>query len=157
MHRHVFAVLVALFALVPFRADAAADAERVRFLALALYHEARGGGEAGMVAVGWAILNRKASPDYPDKVVGVVTEGGEDPPCQFSWYCDGESDRPEEPEEWDLAQDVSRRLLSDDPPPDPTGGAIYFWRADREPPAWAVGTVEETAEIGGNAFFKPKG
>jgi len=67
------------------------DAE---YLGLAMYWEARGEGYRGMLAVGSVVLNRVGSKGFPDDVCGVVFDGGENPPCQFSWWCDGKSDRP---------------------------------------------------------------
>ena len=63
-------------------------------LALALYWEARGEPKQGKIAVGWTILKRERSPEFPSSVCGVVFDGGETPPCQFSWGCDGKSDYP---------------------------------------------------------------
>jgi len=37
-----------------------------------------------MVAVGWAVLNRRNNPAFPNSVCEVVRQGGENPPCQFS-------------------------------------------------------------------------
>ena len=61
-----------------------------------------------MRAVASVVLNRVAHPQFPDTVCAVVTQGGEDPPCQFSWWCDGKSDRPTEPHAWRLAQQIAQ-------------------------------------------------
>jgi spore germination cell wall hydrolase CwlJ-like protein len=45
-----------------------------------------------MRAVASVIFNRVADQRFPNSVCGVVQEGGESPPCQFSWWCDGKSD-----------------------------------------------------------------
>ncbi|MGH6921343.1 MAG: cell wall hydrolase, partial [Geminicoccaceae bacterium] len=56
-------------------------------LALAMYWEAQSEGPDGMLAVAAVVLNRVAHPEFPDTVCGVVRQGGESPPCQFSWWC----------------------------------------------------------------------
>ena len=38
----------------------------IRVMALNMYHEARGEGELGMLAVGWVVLNRMADKAYPE-------------------------------------------------------------------------------------------
>jgi hypothetical protein len=89
--------------------------EATRCLALALYWEAKTEGRAGMLAVGSVVLNRVAHPEFPDTVCGVVKEGGEQPPCQFSWWCDGQSDRPTETRAWDLARHLAATILAHPP------------------------------------------
>ena len=138
----------------PALAQSEVDTERM--LALNIYHEARQDGRDGMIAVGWVVFNRVADLSFPDSVYGVITQGGETPPCQFGWWCDGKSDRPEEQELWQEAQAVARELLSDNRPADPTGGAIYFWETWRDTPNWAGDKVRLTATIGGNNFYNLK-
>ena len=65
-----------------------------------LYHEARGEGFAGMYAVAMVVLNRVQDKRYPDTVCGVVQQGPVNSnglpkrhKCQFSWWCDGKSDK----------------------------------------------------------------
>ncbi len=94
-------------------ASAAAETPReaARCLALAMYWEAKTEGADGMRAVASVVLNRRAHPEFPDTVCGVVKQGGETPPCQFSWWCDGKSDRPTEAAAWQLAQSLALSSL----------------------------------------------
>ncbi|MCZ6640510.1 MAG: cell wall hydrolase [Gammaproteobacteria bacterium] len=94
-------------------------------LALAMYWEARGEGTLGMKAVGAVVLNRVRHPDFPSSVCGVVFQGGETPPCQFSWWCDGKSDRPRNAAQWRHALNTAENLLARRRR-DPTRGALYF-------------------------------
>ena len=90
-------VMVLALLLAPFGANdahAASRQDEQHCLALSLYWEARGEGRRGMVAVGWTVLNRVHSRDFPATPCGVIRQGGEAPPCQFSWWCDGKSDKP---------------------------------------------------------------
>jgi len=68
----------------------------VRCLALNIYFEARSEGEQGQLAVGHVVMNRVADRHYPSTVCNVVRQGGEKRlhRCQFSWWCDGEPDKP---------------------------------------------------------------
>ena len=120
-------------------------------LALALYWEARGESERGKTAVGWTILNRERSRDFPSSVCGVVFEGGETPPCQFSWWCDGKSDRPKDNHSWIRSKVLAARLLTN-PPPDPTSGALFFHSTSISVP-WTRPRTR-TARIGNHIFYR---
>lgn len=128
----------------------APDAEAVRLLALNMYHEAAGEGRAGMLAVGWVVLNRVAHPAYPKTVEGVVLQG-----CQFGWVCDARSDEPAHRGYWLAALRLARQLLTE-PPPDPTRGAISFHHATNESPGWG-GRIAASARIGNHLFYAPAG
>jgi N-acetylmuramoyl-L-alanine amidase len=125
--------------------------EASRCLALALYFEARAEGQDGMLAVASVILNRVAHPAFPSSVCAVVTQGGEQPPCQFSWWCDGKSDRPTDAQAWSLAQRLARSVLAD-PPPDRTGGALFFHNTSIATP-WVRKRVR-TAQVGRHVFYR---
>ena len=120
-------------------------------LSLAMYWEARGEGPRGMVAVGSVVMNRVVHADFPSSVCAVVYQGGETSGCQFSWWCDGKSDRPRDYSQWQLAarlaNDVLRGATSD-----PTRGALFFhatgissrWHRSRP----------RTARIGNHVFYR---
>jgi hypothetical protein len=120
-------------------------------LALALYWEARGESRRGMVAVGWTILNRTRSGQFPATPCAVIYQGGEKPPCQFSWWCDGKSDRPGDRNSWIQARIVAAELLVD-PPPDPTGRALFYHNASISVP-WTRKRTR-TARIGNHIFYR---
>jgi N-acetylmuramoyl-L-alanine amidase len=68
-------------------------AEEKHCLAQAVYFEARGEPEDGQWAVASVILNRVASPQYPNTVCGVVFQNAHmRNRCQFSFACDGKQD-----------------------------------------------------------------
>jgi spore germination cell wall hydrolase CwlJ-like protein len=120
-------------------------------LALALYWEARGETRRGMIAVGWTILNRAQSRHFPATPCAVVYQGGERPPCQFSWWCDGKSDRPRYRNSWIQARVVAAELLVD-PPPDPTGRALFYHSTSIGVP-WTRKRTR-TARIGNHIFYR---
>lgn len=88
-------------------------------LAMAVYHEARGEPLPGQVAVAHVVLNRVASPRWPDSVCAVVTQ-----PRQFSFRWSA----PRETGAWRRAVAVAAAALAGRSQ-DPTGGALYFHRA----------------------------
>ena len=120
-------------------------------LALALYWEAKSEGQDGMLAVASVVLNRVAHPEFPSTVCAVVKQGGERPPCQFSWWCDGRSDRPTEPRPWALAQQIAEEAMIR-PPRDRTGGALFFHSIDIDTP-W-IKKRQRTARIGRHLFYR---
>lgn len=69
-------------------------------LAQNIFFEARNQTIEGRVAVAWVTLNRMEASQFPMSICEVVKQGRKDSngnmirnQCQFSWYCDGKSDR----------------------------------------------------------------
>jgi hypothetical protein len=89
--------------------------------------------------------------DFPDTVCEVVREGGESPPCQFSYWCDGEPETPQNEEAWERAREVAAGMLNK-PPPDPTNGALFFHSVEIAPP-WTK-ERKRTATIGRHIFYR---
>jgi spore germination cell wall hydrolase CwlJ-like protein len=104
-----------------------------------------------MVAVAWVVLNRSRNPEFPSTICGVVKQGSEKPGCQFSYWCDGKADTPEDDANWALAQQVAREMLTN-PPPDPTGGAIFYHASDIDNP-WTT-ERKRTARIGRHIYYR---
>lgn len=120
-------------------------------LSLALYWEARGESARGMIGVGWTILNRTNSPHFPGTPCAVIYQGGEQHPCQFSWWCDGKSDRPRDRQSWSRARVIAADLLSK-PPPDPTHGALFYHSTTIRTP-WKRKRTR-TVRIGNHIFYR---
>ena len=147
------AAVILVLASAPVSAQSDSAPVESRFcLAQNLYHEARSEGREGMIAVGWVVLNRVESSLYPDSVCGVIYDGGERPPCEFNWWCDGRSDKPTEPGVWRLAAILADQLLSD-PPSDPTNGALWFHNDSIEAPGW-LRAREQTLYLGSHYFYR---
>jgi spore germination cell wall hydrolase CwlJ-like protein len=125
--------------------------EQQHCLALALYWEARGEGSAGMTAVGWTIMNRVYHREFPATPCEVVYQGGEQRGCQFSWWCDGKSDKPRDWHSWEHALLISAKLLTD-PPADPTRGALFYHSTSIAVP-WRRKRLR-TAQIGRHIFYR---
>ena len=133
---------------VPAAAGPAIPAADLACLARTLYHEARGEGPVGMVAVGHVVLNRAS--DGRD-ICEVVYER-RPASCQFSWAC--KHPVIGEPEAWRRSKAVAEALLEEAPPPDPTGGATHFGRCSATR-GWAR-VHSRTARIGSHCFYRPR-
>lgn len=144
---------LSLAALLPAAAlgDDAATPEAQQCLAKAVYFEARGEDEVSQRAVADVVINRVEHPDFPDSVCEVIQDGGEKPPCQFSWWCDGKSDDPTEPEAWEQAQSVAQEVIQE-PEKDVTDGAVFFHSAGQTP-AWGD-EMEPVGQIGSHMYYR---
>lgn len=121
-------------------------------LALNIYFEARGEPEAGRRAVAHVVLNRAADRRWPDSPCAVIAQGWPEsgPLCQFSWYCDGNSDIPRPGAHWrDAARlaDMVYRGRSQDP----TRGALWY-HADYVTPWWSS-NLRRGPKIGRHIFY----
>ncbi len=118
-------------------------------LAQALYWEARGESTKGMRAVGAVILNRVKDSRFPNSVCGVVRQGGETPPCQFSWWCDGKSDRPKNGKSWRKALNIADDMLHARRY-DTIKGALFYHNTSVRP-RWKYRRV---GRIGNHVFYR---
>ncbi len=133
--------------------------KQLQCLALNVYHEARNEGEQGQRAVAWATMNRTVNKHYPDTVCGVVHQAVTDDngttirnKCQFSWYCDGKSDKVKDLVAWMQAEYVAADVMDKfGKETDPTGGAIMY-HADYVDPDWADDYKREV-EIDTHIFY----
>lgn len=132
-------------------------------LALNIYHEARGQSIAGQIAVGQVTLNRVRDSRWPNSVCEVITQGphraswkgtGEMIPirhrCQFSWYCDGKSDKINQPEVYQKIFNLAQILMNQDMI-DITSKATHY-HADYVQPSWAK-TKRRTTKIEDHIFY----
>jgi spore germination cell wall hydrolase CwlJ-like protein len=131
---------------------ASLDWENLRCLALNIYHEARGEPLQGKIAVAHVVLNRVAASRFPGQVCDVIKQGGERRRyrCQFSWWCDGRSDKPRDLVAWReslLIALLIRRGAADDP----TEGALWY-HADTVRPYWAD-LLKPRTKIGKHIFY----
>jgi N-acetylmuramoyl-L-alanine amidase len=116
-------------------------------LALNLYHEARGEGVEGMLAVGVVTLNRTAHPNWPDDVCEVVRQ-----PDQFSWTRAGEPPVAE-PDAWSLAAVLAEELLAGEADTLLDERAL-FYHATTVSPDWAR-TKAFLGRVGDHLFYAP--
>jgi len=135
-------------------------------LAENVYHEARNQPLAGQMAVISVTINRVNDPRFPDTICGVVKEGPHRPSwkgtgemipvrhrCQFSWYCDGKSDKIRDEETFVDILLLTESIVSGSIKVlDITEGATHY-HADYVSPAWAE-TKTKTIEIEDHIFYR---
>lgn len=132
--------------------------EAVICLAMNMYHEARGEGEEAMMAVAEVTLNRVKSHKYPNTVCEVVKQGYTDRKgsmilnkCQFSWYCDGKSDKMRNEDMRNLAEELAIDYLTG-LETNLTKGATHY-HAVYVKPRWRK-SFSKTTKIGSHIFYK---
>lgn len=124
-----------------------------RCLVQAIYFEARGEPEAGQAAVAQVVLNRVASPLYPDSVCGVVFQNSNRRmACQFTFTCTGRPLTVREPDAWRRAERIGRAKLEGEGWSQRIGRATHY-HATSVRPRWA-GRLERVATIGRHAFYR---
>ena len=135
-------------------------------LAQNVYFEARNQPLAGQMAVISVTVNRMNDKRFPNTICGVVFEGPHRPSwkdntvmipirhrCQFSWYCDGKSDRIYDLETFDRIWQLTTGVVDGSYTiADITEGATHY-HADYVEPAWAK-TKTKTIEIEDHIFYR---
>lgn len=126
-------------------------------LATAVYFEARGEPTVGQVAVAAVVMNRVEDRRFPNDVCSVVKQGPlyrSGAPvrhkCQFSFYCDGKSDKMRDRAAKRRATRLSELVLSRTVM-DPTEGST-FYHADYVLPSWAS-TKSRVVQINKHVFY----
>ena len=122
------------------------EQEEIHCIAQNIYFEARSDNLAGKLAVTDVVFNRMNSLNYPDTACGVVYQGKQDSrgnmirnQCQFSWYCDGKSDKipnPDSNDSWQLALDLAADMYYNNNWVGLSEGSTHY-HATYVKPAWA--------------------
>tara|TARA_R110000824_G_C14867594_1_gene641961 strand:+ start:81 stop:476 length:396 start_codon:yes stop_codon:yes gene_type:complete len=128
-------------------------------MALNVYYEARNQPVEGQMAVTYTVLNRVKDVRYPDKVCDVVYQGQHSKitglplrdRCQFSWYCDGRTDRPHDLDAYRWAEIIVRHVWEHQDK-DITGGATHYHSIDVKP-EWATDKTF-LKRIGDHLFYR---
>ena len=137
-------------------------------LAQNIYFEAANQPEAGRIAVANVTLNRVADAQFPGTICGVVYDAklrenwlGQKVPilhqCQFSWYCDGNSDEVQNLKSFEKTQKIANlamlqysKLKSEGL--DYTEGA-RFYHTYQISPRWSK-TFPVVGRIGDHIFYR---
>lgn len=134
----------------PIKKETLAEAQRC--LAQAIYFEARSEPVAGWEAVADVVINRALSSKYPGSICGVVFQGQyRRHKCQFSFACDGLSDRPKHRGLWRQALRVAGNKLVTFRAGPATSQATHY-HADYVDPYWNRSMVKLT-QIGRHIFY----
>jgi spore germination cell wall hydrolase CwlJ-like protein len=121
-------------------------------LAQAIYFEARSEPPEGWVAVADVVINRARNPRYPASICGVVFQGEyRRNRCQFSFACDGRSDRAYNRALWEKALRLADYKLSNISP-FPTLTEATHYHADYVTPYWSE-KLERVSKIGRHIFY----
>ncbi len=133
-------------------------------MALNIYYEARGSNFADQMAVADVVLNRVQDRRYPNSVCTVVYQGehkpswktGEPIPirdrCQFSWYCDGKPDAPQDTDAWMSAQSSAYKIINYGDYRGLTEGATHY-HAGYVSPRWAS-SLHLVGKIGDHIYYR---
>lgn len=134
-------------------------------LALNMYHEARSSNRADRIAVSDVVLNRVESRHYPDTICEVVYQAKvrpswKDPSvmipvrnmCQFSWYCDGRDDTPEDQDAWIDAQQIAYMIVELGQWRGLSEGSTHY-HATYVSPRWA-NDMQLVGRIGEHIFYR---
>tara|TARA_Y100001973_G_C5202396_1_gene338858 strand:+ start:3630 stop:4037 length:408 start_codon:yes stop_codon:yes gene_type:complete len=133
--------------------------EAITCLALNIYFESRNQPIEGQVAVSQVVLERVKSKKYPDTVCEVVFQGPTyswsvnypiKDRCQFSWYCDGLSDKPRDEIAWLNSLEVAEKVYYG--LTDTVKGATHY-HSVKVDPWWAKYKVK-VKQIGDHIFYR---
>lgn len=132
----------------------------LKYLAEAIYFEARGELTAGQIAVGQVILNRVKSNRFPNTIEEVVHQRGWSKKhrkfvCQFSYYCDGKSDIMFNEESQRKAYIIASLLLTGDFIIDTVDLADHYVNRNLANPKWLESMIY-IGEVGSHSFYKAK-
>lgn len=108
-------------------------------LAKCIHAEARGEPYVGKVAVGAVILNRVASPDFPDTIYGVIYQ-----PWAFTAVHDGQINLEPEAASYQAATDALNGW-------DPSYGSLYYYNPNTASSSW-IFSRQTTTVIGQHVF-----
>lgn len=108
-------------------------------LAKCIHAEARGEEYVGMVAVGAVILNRVASPDFPNTIYGVIYQ-----PWAFTAVHDGQINLEPDSTAYQAAQDALSGW-------DPTYGCLYYFNPATATSSW-IWSRQQVVTIGRHIF-----
>ena len=159
----------------PVQAEVPETEPSAECLAMNMYHEARGQGIAGVLAVSFVVFNRVKDKRFPNTVCQVIRQGPTRESwktrkvknlsptlrkyypvknrCQFSWWCDGRSDETKDTKLYARYLKISKGMIRNEfSLIDITDGAT-FYHADYVKPAWAK-TKIRTIEIGDHIFYR---
>ena len=128
------------------------DAKERDCLAQAIYYEARSEPRIGQLAVADVVLNRVASPLFPNSVCAVVFQGADRRiGCQFTFTCDGAMKMAVNRRKWRQSQDLAGAILAG--LREPVSRQATHYHATYVSPPWSK-TLTPTAVIGSHKFYR---
>jgi len=123
-------------------------------LAMNIYHEARSESYDGQLAVATVTMNRVDSDKYPKTVCGVVWQKNNNG-CQFSWTCDGKSDRIRNQSAYSKAIDIAEKVLLNGERSYKIDDDVMYYHADYVNPNWEERwNAELIAQVDSHKFYR---
>ena len=148
--------------LVEHLADPLPNPQDLDCLSKNIYFEAAIESTAGKIAVALVTMNRVRATNYPNSICEVIKQGPhyssghpKRDRCQFSWYCDGKIDTPNESLAWKISQKVAAYVIRTPTLIDITDGATHYHADYINPPRWAI-AKEKTVQIDTHLFYNKK-
>lgn len=137
----------------------------MKCLALNVYYEARSSSLADQYSVADVVLNRVQDRRYPNSICAVVQQGKQKPSwkdpnkmvmvrnmCQFSWYCDGKADEPQDTDSWTRAQMIAWNIYYHNKYRGMTESATHY-HAEYVNPKWAS-QLQLVGRIGSHIYYR---
>lgn len=135
------------------------EAKQVQCLATNIYYETMASSLIDAMAVTDVVLNRVKHKKYPDTPCEVVHQSylndkGEPllNKCQFSWYCDGKADEPQNAEAWERSINHAITMYTTGKWRGITEGATHY-HATYVSPNWAK-SFTKIAQMGAHVFYR---
>ena len=168
-------LLAGVLMISPLQAEVPETEPSAQCLAMNMYHEARGQGIAGVLAVSFVVFNRVRDKRFPNTVCQVIKQGPTRESwktrknkklapnqrkyypirnrCQFSWFCDGKDDTPRDKKTYERMLQIAYGMIHNEYALiDITDGAL-FYHADYVTPSWAKVKLK-TTEIQDHIFYR---
>ena len=140
-------------------AKQAEEVMQIQCLATNIYYEVMASSLADAIAVTDVVLNRVDHEKYPNTPCEVVHQSylndkGEPlrDKCQFSWYCDGKADEPQNEEAWERSVNHAVTMYTTSAWRGLTEGSTHY-HATYVSPSWAKAFTKIT-QIGLHIFYR---
>ena len=135
------------------------DTNEIECLALNVYYEARSSNLADKAGTADVVLNRVLDVRYPETICGVVYQSVKNNngsvkrnACQFSWYCDGKADVPQDEDKWIEAQMIAWDIVENGQFRGITEGATHY-HATYVKPRWAS-SLQMVGRLGAHIYYR---
>jgi len=140
-------------------AQQAEQVKQVQCLATNIYYETMASSLADAMSVTDVVLNRVEHEKFPDNACDVVHQSylnDKGVPllnkCQFSWYCDGKADEPQDQTAWNLSINYAVSMFTSGKWRGLTQGSTHY-HADYVNPKWAKEFTKVT-RVGAHIFYR---